>query len=90
MVQYEVKVAGRVQGVGFRYFVLRKATELGIKGWVRNTTEGGVLVMAQGDAKDMETFFDYLQIGPPLARVISLRKNQMPQLEDFSDFRIKH
>jgi acylphosphatase len=89
MVQYEIKVTGRVQGVGFRYFVQKRASETGIKGWVKNTSDGGVLVMAQGEEKDVETFIDYLRTGPSLARVIQLVKNRMPDLEHFTDFKIR-
>ncbi len=90
MVQYEIKITGRVQGVGFRYFVQKRANEFNIKGWVKNMPGGSVVVMAQGDFNDMETFMDHLRIGPSLARVLKVEKNQMPELEDFSDFRIRY
>lgn len=88
MVQFEIKITGRVQGVGFRYFVQKRANEFNITGWVKNTRDGGVLVMARGEEKDMETFTDHLQIGPPLARVQHLVKTRMPEVENFADFRI--
>lgn len=90
MVQYEVKITGRVQGVGFRYFVQKRATEFGIKGWVKNMRDGGVLVMARGDSKDMETFLEHLRIGPSMARVVKLEKSKLPGLEDFADFSIRY
>lgn len=90
MVQYEIKITGRVQGVGFRYFVQKRATEFGINGWVKNTRDGGVLVMAQGEEKDVETFLEHLRIGPSMARVIKFERSKMPELEDFADFRIRY
>ena len=90
MVQYEIKITGRVQGVGFRYFVQKRANEFDIKGWVKNTRDGSVLVMAQGDFKDMETFMDHLRIGPSMARVLKVEKNQMPEMEGFTDFRVRY
>ena len=90
MVQYEIKITGRVQGVGFRYFVQKQAAEFNIKGWVKNTSDGGVLVMAQGEFKAMEAFLDHLRIGPSMARVLKVEKNQMPELEDFIDFRVRY
>jgi len=90
MVQYEITVTGRVQGVGYRYFVQKRANEFDIKGWVKNTSDGGVLVMAQGEEKDAETFMDYLRTGPSLARVKQLVKNKMPDLKNFTDFRIRY
>jgi acylphosphatase len=90
MVQYEIKISGRVQGVGFRYFVQKRANEFDIKGWVKNMPDGSVVVMAKGDFKDMETFVDHLRIGPSMARVLKVEKSQMPELEDFSDFRVRY
>lgn len=90
MVQFEIKITGRVQGVGFRYFVQKRANEFDIKGWVKNMPDSGVLVMAQGDFNDMETFMDHLRIGPSMARVLKVEKNEMPELEDFSDFRVSY
>lgn len=90
MVQYEIKITGRVQGVGFRYFVQKRANEFDIKGWVKNLPDGSVLVMAQGDFKAMETFMDHLRSGPSMARVLKVEKNEMPELEDFNDFRVSY
>jgi len=90
MVQYEIKITGRVQGVGFRYFVQKRAAEFNIKGWVKNTSDGGVLVMAQGDFKAMETFLDHLRMGPSMARVLKVEKNKMPGMEDFIDFQVRY
>lgn len=90
MVQYEIKITGRVQGVWFRYFVQKKASELEIRGWVKNTPDGAVLVMAQGEPENMERFLTHLHEGPPMARVIQVEKHQMPELENFTDFRIRY
>lgn len=90
MVQYELKISGRVQGVGFRFFVQQKARELGIKGWVKNMGDGSVLVMAQGEKTDMETFIDYLSRGPALARVDNIEKSKTDFSSEFSDFGVKY
>ncbi len=66
---YEIFIEGRVQGVGFRYFVRMKATELHLTGIVKNCPDGKVMVVAEGDRADLETLTDYLHIGPPMARV---------------------
>ena len=87
-VQYEIKIKGRVQGVGFRDFVRRKAAEFNIKGWVKNTRDD-VLIMARGDEKDMETFMDHLKRGPSRAIVKDMNKTKMPGLDDFSGFKIR-
>ena len=46
-------IQGRVQGVGFRWFVHREASELDLRGWVRNTEDGDVEVVASGSAEDL-------------------------------------
>lgn len=90
MIQYEIKVTGRVQGVWYRKFAEEKANELGIKGWVKNTADGGVLLMAQGEEIELETFIDWLRIGPPLARVNKITKAKMNLLSKFDNFTIQY
>ena len=89
MIQYEIKITGKVQGVGFRYFAYQKANEIGISGWVKNNRDGGVLIIAQGDKIDLNTFIDYLQIGPTRARVDKISKNTTQFPTKFEDFIIK-
>ncbi len=89
MIQYELKITGKVQGVGFRYFAYQKANEIGINGWVKNSRDGGVLIIAQGDEIDINTFIDYLQIGPTRARVDNISKYKMQTLSKFEKFVIK-
>jgi len=57
-------VEGHVQGVGFRYFVLEKAVDLELKGWVRNTYDGKVEVLAEGERQALEELLGALEIGP--------------------------
>lgn len=90
MIQYEIKISGRVQGVGFRYFVAQKAKEFGISGWVKNTVDGSVLVMAQGEESELNTFIDYLFIGPTLSRVDRISKYKMNSLSEFDNFSVKY
>jgi acylphosphatase len=62
-------VVGRVQGVGFRYFTEAAARREGILGWVRNTPDGGVEILAEGESDALERFERGLYHGPPGARV---------------------
>jgi acylphosphatase len=62
-------VQGRVQGVGYRYFVLRHAEELGLAGYARNQADGTVEVVAEGDGAALETLEQHLQQGPSFAHV---------------------
>lgn len=90
MIQYEIKVTGRVQGVGFRYFTLKKAREHSIAGWVKNTGDGGVLIVARGETKHIETFIDYLKIGPTLSRVENISIAKIDIQQEFDNFDIKY
>ena len=62
-------VHGDVQGVGFRYFVHRKAHELGLHGWVRNNDDGTVELVAEGTRPDLEQIKRAVEEGPRMARV---------------------
>jgi acylphosphatase len=66
-------VEGRVQGVGFRYFVRRTAESLGIIGWVRNLPDGAVEALARGDQQALDAFESSLRKGPPGASVTGIR-----------------
>jgi acylphosphatase len=67
-----VVVSGRVQGVGFRWFVRETAIELGLAGWVRNRPDGNVEVAADGDETVVSRFRELLRKGPPHAMVVSV------------------
>ena len=69
MKRFEIIVKGRVQGVGYRYFALMRALESGITGYVRNLPDGSVFVLAEGEEPELETFTDFLKIGPTRARI---------------------
>ena len=90
MIQYEIIVTGRVQGVWYRKYTQERANELGIRGWVKNTPDGNVLVVAQAEKKDIETFIDYLKIGPPLARVDKILTSEIHVSGDFDNFSVKY
>lgn len=62
-------VRGDVQGVGFRYFVQRRADQLGLRGWVRNNDDGTVEVVAEGQGSDLEQLKRSLEEGPRMAHV---------------------
>ena len=62
-------ITGRVQGVGFRYFVHGAAVREGLKGWVRNLSGGAVEALAEGEPEAIERFEAQLRQGPALARV---------------------
>ncbi|MCG6949885.1 MAG: acylphosphatase [Acidobacteria bacterium] len=71
-------VRGRVQGVGFRYFVWREAEALGVAGWVRNMADGSVEVVAAGSGETLDLLMRRLQEGPRSSRVKSVAVAQVP------------
>jgi acylphosphatase len=90
MVQYEITISGRVQGVGYRYFAVQKANEMGITGWVKNSVDGGVIIVAQGIEEEIKTFIDYLYIGPTRSRVVQISKVKFNTLSNFDNFSVKY
>ncbi len=64
-----VVVCGRVQGVAFRAAMQRQATALGVRGWVRNRSDGCVEAVIAGAAADVDRLLDWVGRGPPAARV---------------------
>jgi len=81
------RVHGRVQGVGYRYFVQNAATRLGIRGWVRNLDDGSVEVYAIGSAAEHDDLAGRLHKGPGMAAVVGV-ETQEAALEKLSSFRI--
>jgi acylphosphatase len=82
-------VRGRVQGVGFRWFVEREAHILGIAGWVRNNADGGVEVLAQGTRDQLSGLRSRLREGPRAARVDAVEELESRPIAGISSFRIE-
>ena len=69
IVRLHALLRGRVQGVGFRYFVRQQAEELGLVGWVRNLWDGRVELVAEGERELLERLAETARSGPPGAQV---------------------
>ncbi len=74
-------VKGRVQGVGFRWFVQREAYQLGLRGWVRNTADGDVEVMAAGGEEQLRNLYASLKRGSRGSRVDRIEQQPWPEAE---------
>ena len=68
-----LSISGRVQGVGYRMYMQRKARELGVAGWVRNRRDGGVEATVQGPPEAVEAMIAWARSGPPGAVVTDVR-----------------
>lgn len=84
-------IRGRVQGVGFRWFVHREASELDLRGWVRNTEDGDVEIVASGSAEDLDELRRSLRKGPRGSRVDHVIEHHLDESEgaDLNSFRIE-
>jgi len=83
-----VTVAGRVQGVSFRYFTREKAASLGLKGWVRNLRDGRVECEFEGARDALEKMVDLCREGPRWAKVTGLEIEWLQFSGEYLDFRI--
>ena len=81
-------VKGRVQGVGFRESTRRRASSLGLRGWVRNLADGRVEALFEGDDGAVEAALEFVRQGPPLARVTEVSIENEPAQGDLRDFRL--
>lgn len=82
-------VRGRVQGVGFRWFVESEARNLGIAGWVRNNPDSSVEVLAMGSRDQLSNLRSRLQQGPRAARVDNVEEFEAQAVPGLKTFRIE-
>jgi acylphosphatase len=86
-------VSGRVQGVGFRYFVRAQAKKMNVRGWVRNRPDGSVEAVATADTEVLALFESSLRSGPPLASVENVESVETGEADelsgDFDSFEVR-
>jgi acylphosphatase len=81
-VRYRVTVSGRVQGVFYRQSCQRHAVAAGVAGWIRNTPDGRVEAVLEGDEPDVLRVLEWMHIGPPRATVTRLDAHpELPRSE---------
>ncbi len=86
---WEITARGRVQGVGFRWFVQRIALEFGISGYVRNLSDGSVIILAQAEEHLLNSFQVVIHNGTSFIRVDSLEVAKLENAKKYHDFEIK-
>ncbi|MFC2085394.1 acylphosphatase [Bacteroidota bacterium] len=89
-VRAEILLKGLVQGVGFRWFVLKKAGSYSLKGYVKNLYTGEVLIVAEGQKYEIEDFFREVKIGPQFSSVNNASINWLEYKNEFKGFEVKY
>ena len=83
-------VEGDVQGVGYRYFVIRLAQQIGVRGWVRNLPNGNVEAIGEGTEAELGKFAAGLRQGPIMASVTKVTSTEiLDNAEVLSSFRVR-
>ena len=88
MVTRQLRIAGKVQGVGFRFSLQEEADRLGLAGWVRNRRDGTVEALVQGAPEAVDALIAWARRGPPGSRVADLRIEAPAEERRFSGFEI--
>ena len=84
-----IVISGRVQGVGYRFFVLEEAERLGICGWVRNLSDGRVEAEVEGSETTLGEFVKRLEVGPRLSHVANVVVEPADGATTYQEFRIR-
>ena len=85
-----VVISGRVQGVWFRASTKDKAQQLGLTGWIKNTSEGNVEAVFEGEEKLINEMLDWCHHGPPLAQVENIEVKKQEPINGFNGFFIRY
>lgn len=83
----QLRISGRVQGVGFRYSMSAEAERLGVTGWVRNRRDGSVEAVVDGDLDALEAILAWARSGPRGARVTDVQVTEVQ--ESFEEFELR-
>lgn len=89
MKRLKIKISGRVQGVAFRHYAQTRASQTGIKGYVKNMPDGSVEIEAEGEEKALDEFVSWCRLGPDAARVEDINIQEIPVKGDKS-FNIRY
>ena len=85
-----VIISGRVQGVWFRASTRKKAQEIGLTGWVKNTEDGKVEAVFEGEEDKVEKMISWCHLGPPFAKVEEVVVKKQEKIVGFEDFLIRY
>ncbi len=84
-----IKIHGKVQGVGFRFFATRVARRLGLKGWIRNLRDATVDAIVEGESEAIDEWIEEIREGPRYAEVTKIDQEKKKYLGKFGDFDVR-
>ena len=90
MLQFQIVVTGRVQGVGYRYYAQMKAVQNAITGWVKNRPDGAVEMLTTGTKENLDLFINDIRRGNPFSTVDQIEVNEVNNTETYTSFTIKY
>lgn len=90
MIRLHIMVSGDVQGVGFRYFTQMKAIQYQITGWVKNSSNGNVEMIACGEEEDIKAFLNEIRHGHPFSKIKDLSYREIENIKPLHSFIIKY
>jgi acylphosphatase len=85
----EIIISGFVQGVGFRYYILKHAQELGLTGYTKNIVTGEVQTVVEGEVSQIEELFSIIKVGPRSSTVKNARIYWSDNIDEFTSFQIR-
>ncbi|OCL22721.1 hypothetical protein A9G07_06515 [Gilliamella sp. wkB72] len=89
--QVKIRVSGRVQGVGFRFFTYQQAVKLGLAGYVKNLDNGDVELVAKGDDLIISKLIQWIERGGPTsARITGIDVSEQPPKNDLTSFNVRY
>ena len=90
MVSASIRVTGRVQGVGYRYYAMRQANEYGLNGYVKNRGDGSVELQVEGEKEIIERFKSFLEQGPDFSSVDDVEISYDKYLAKYDRFSVEY
>ncbi|MDX1582533.1 MAG: acylphosphatase [Thermoanaerobaculia bacterium] len=84
-----LKIHGKVQGVGYRFFATRVARRLGLKGWIRNLRDGTVDAAVEGESDSIDEWIEEIREGPRYAEVTKIDQESKAYQGKFGEFDVK-
>ncbi len=87
--QRHLRIHGKVQGVGYRYFATRVARRMGLKGWIQNNRDGSVEALVEGEKKNIDEWIEEIREGTRYSEVTNIEQESKEFSGKLGDFDVK-